>query len=129
MSCASILECQISYAQTQVLAELVDTVIVKRRTALQSDGAGGLMPSSGDGWSTIATIAGLLAPSRLSPTEQPIGTQINAPVRFNVYVEHGANVRAEDRLIIDSRTFEVEGISKTAVRAILDRIYAVELQK
>lgn len=129
MSCASILACQIAYAQTQALAELVDTVIVKRRSATQSDGAGGFMPSSGDGWTTLATIAGLLAPSRLSPAEMLMAAQINAPVRFNVYVAHGADVKAADRLVIDSRTFEVTGVSKTAARAILDRVYVVELQK
>lgn len=129
MSCPAVSDCDIDEIRTDAEAELVDPTIVKRRSATQSDGAGGFIPTTGDGWATLATIDGLLAPSRLSPAEMLMAGQINAPVRFNVYVAHGADVRAADRLVIDSRTFEVTGISKTAARAILDRIFVVELQK
>lgn len=129
MSCAPIVTGQIAAIQDQIEATLVDSVIVSRRTATVTDGAGGLKPSSGTGWTTVTTISGLLTVSRLSPRERDLGRQINAPVNYDVYVAHGANVRTEDRLIINSRTFEVQGIAKAETWAILDRIYAVELQK
>lgn len=129
MSCAPILTCQLAYIQTQAETSLTDSVIVSRRTAVESDGAGGFKPVTGDGWTTIATIPGLLQVSRRTPNERTLASQVISPVPYDVYLEHPTTVRAEDRLIIDSRTFEVEGIAKIDTLAILDKAYAVELQK
>lgn len=129
MSCTPILACQLAYIQTHAEANLTDSVAVSRRTATIADGAGGLKPTTGTGWTTVATIDGLLQVSRRTPNERALASQIISPVPFDVYFAHGEDVRAQDRLIIDSRTFEVEGIAKIDTLAILDKAYVVELQK
>lgn len=129
MSCSPVLDCQLTAIRAQAVTALVDSIIVKRKTALVADGAGGWKPASGDGWTTVATIDGLLTVSRRMPSEAQIASQIMAPVSYDVYVAHGSVVRAEDRLIIDSRMFECQGIAKAAAWAILDKLYCVELQK
>lgn len=129
MSCAPILTCQLAYIQTQAETALTDSVAVQRRTATVSDGAGGQKPTSGTGWTTVDTIDGLLQVSRRTPNERVLANQVLSPVPYDVYFAHGEDVRAQDRLTIDSRTFEVEGIAKIDTLAILDKAYVVELQK
>jgi hypothetical protein len=131
MSCPPYVACQITSAAAQAVAMLTDSVIVKRKTdaATDPDGAGGFKPVSGDGTETVATIDGLLTSPRRVSRERDIGSQVNAPVPFDVYLEHPTIVRSEDQLIINSRTFEVQGVSKLEAIATLDRAFCVELQK
>lgn len=130
MSCAPILACHLAYLQLEAVNALTDSVAVRRKTATTADGAGGLKPSSGDGWTTVATIAGLLTPvGRRSPSERLMADQIIAIADHYVYVAHGADVRAQDRLVIGTRTFESQGGAKGESVQVLDQISCVELQK
>lgn len=131
MSCQPYIDCQITAASAQAVAMLTDSVIVKRKTdaLTEPDGAGGLKPVSGDGTETVATIPGLLTSPRRTSRERDIASQVNAPVPFDIYLAHPTVVKAEDQLIINTRTFEVQGVSKLEAIATLDRAFCVELQK
>lgn len=131
MSAPPYLACQTTAAQAQAVAMLTDSVIVKRKTdaMTEPDGAGGLKPVSGDGSETVDTIAGLLTSPRRTARERGIADQIHAPVPYDVYLEHPTIVRSEDRLIINSRTFEVQGVMILEAIATLDKAQCVELHK
>lgn len=130
MSCVPVFPCQIAAVQAAAETALQDTVIVKRKTATQSDGAGHLKPTSGDGYTTIATVAGLLTPvGRRSPTERLFGEQTIALADHYVYVAHDTDIKPKDRLVIGTRTFEVQGTPRGEAVAILDQVSVVELQK
>lgn len=129
MTCKPFLDCQLTAVQGWSALSLTDAVIVKRKTAVTSDTAGHQKPTSGDGYTTIATIDGLLVATRRISTEREMATQIRAPVPYEIYFVHGRDVRSSDRLIVNSRTFEVQGISKVESTAILDKANCVELQK
>lgn len=130
MSCAPVFPCQITAAQTAALLQLADTVIIKRKTAVTSDGAGHLKPTSGDGWTTIGTVDGLLTPvGRRSPTERAFGDQTIGIADHYVYVAHNTDIKPKDKLIIGTREFEVQGTPRGEAIAILDQVSVVELQK
>ena len=128
MSCAIIDDCLMAGIQEAAENILVDSVQIRRRNAI-ADGAGGGKPASGDGWPTINTVAGLLVTASRTPRERSIAEQTNAPVPYEIYFAHETDVRSQDRLVINSRTFQVQGVAKDEAIAILDKAYCVEMQK
>lgn len=130
MSCEPVFPCQITAIQAQAVLALQDTVIIKRKTATQSDGAGHLKPTTGDGWTTVGTVAGLLTPvGRRSPTERGFAEQTIGIADHYVYVAHNTDIKPKDRLLIGTRQFEVQGTPRGEAVAILDQVSVVELQK
>lgn len=106
-----------------------DTIVIKRQTALQADGAGGWKPSSGSGWAIQDTVKGLLVSTILQPRERLVAAQINSPMQYTVFVAPGTDIRTRDRLVISNRTFEVQGRAAADAWSIRDRIYCTEIQK
>lgn len=127
MSC-EILDCILTAAGTALEASFTDSTVIKRPDNVTSDGAGGRKPSSGDGYSTIATVLGLLATTRWQPRERAIANQTTAVVIHKWYGPASTDIRNQDRIVVDGRTFEVQGISMDASGLPLEA-QVVELQK
>lgn len=125
---SSILPCQITAAQTALGATFTDSVIISRKTAVQSDGTGGRKATSGTGWTTVVTVLGLLTTTRLTPRERDVASQIKAPVPYSVFLPVGTDLRSQDRLVIAGRTFEVQGVAVAESIALAMKAYCSELQ-
>lgn len=112
MTYTPVLPCQLTAIGTDLEAQFTDSTIIQRATAVVSDGAGGYVVSSGTGWTTVATVLGLLTTTRFgSAQERPTTEQIAAAVNYKWYGPADTDVRQQDRLVIDGRTFEVRGIA------------------
>lgn len=94
-----------------MVASFTDSTQIRRKTAITADGAGGQKPTSGDGYSTVATVFGLLTTTRYQPQERGMANQVVAVVTYKWYGPAGTDIRQQDRVIVDSRTFEVKGVS------------------
>jgi head-tail adaptor len=104
-----------------LLASLPDTAQVRRATRV-SDGMGGTI----DTWTTIATVACRVSPSNTTPTEPAIANQVQDRVLWTLTLPAGTNVRADDRVVVGSRTFEVLGVLAPRSYELATRVVAVE---
>lgn len=109
--------------KTRQQAAMPDSCVVKRLTRA-SDGAGG----STESWATAATVACRYAPAR--GAEQQAAGKLAAVGVWTVTVPQGTDVRATDRLVIGTRTFEVvttaagsvDGAWETALRVLATEV-------
>lgn len=112
MSCSPVLDCQLAAIGSALEAQFNDSTQIRRVTAVTSDGAGGRKPTSGDGYSTIATVLGMLTTTRFGAAREDItANQVVAAVNHKWYGPATTDVRQQDRLVIDGRTFEVRGVA------------------
>lgn len=93
------------------------TAIIYRRADV-ADNMGGYDES----WSAVGTVTARLYPQKLEEREMVAGQQIISKSRWFVTMPNGTSVLAQDRIEMDSRTFEVTFVNndegyKTAVRA------------
>lgn len=114
MSSTPVLPCQLSAVGTALESQFTDVTEIQRMTAgaIIPDGAGGYMIGSGTGWTTVATVTGLLTTTRFGSAREALTTdQVAAAVNYKWYGPADTDVRQQDRLVIGSRTFEVRGIA------------------
>jgi head-tail adaptor len=81
---------------------LPDTAQVGRQ-ALVSDDAGGFSES----WSVVATVACRVSPGGLLPQERAVAERMGVVSSWVVTLPALTDVRAADRLVVGTRTFEV----------------------
>jgi len=93
---------EIEAMRTMQEAALPDTCTIKRRT-LTSDGQGGYTES----WSTVDTVNCRLSPATRLPEEIAQAGKLTGTTAWIVTLDHDADVTAEDRLEIGSKTLEV----------------------
>jgi head-tail adaptor len=101
---------------------LTETALVKRPT-LVSDSAGGYTETAAP---TAVTVACRVAPSR-SPAELALAERVSAVQGWMVTVPYATDVRATDRLIVGTRTFEVIGILGAETYETARRCVCVEI--
>ena len=87
--------------------------------------------TGGDGetvetWSTIATAACRVSPGR-GPIEQEIGARLTSVNFWIVALPVPTDVRADDRVLVGSRTFEVVGVMGPRTNEISRRVACVEV--
>lgn len=102
-------------ASVRTLAEraLPETCAITRNTPVE-DAYGGETES----WATAATVAARIAPTGQTPAERSIADQVQTAVTASIVLPQSADVRAGDRLVIGSRTFEVQGVVKPSLAAV-----------
>jgi len=91
-------------------------VVIQRHT-LTRDAMGGFTES----WAAIGTAIGRIYPQNNQQSEAVAGNRIGSETRWNATFPVGTDVTAEDRLLYQSRTWEVKGVNndemwQTAVR-------------
>lgn len=112
MSCPPVLDCQLTAIAADMVASFADSTQIRRQTAVTSDGTGGQKATSGDGWTTVATVLGMLTTTRFGSAREDVGAdQIMAAVNYKWYGPATTDVRQQDQLLIDGRTFEVRGVA------------------
>ena len=92
------------------------TVIIQRHT-LTRDSMGGFAES----WAAVGTVIGRIYPQNNQRNEFIAGERVEAETRWNATFPVGTDVTAQDRLLYQSRTWEVVGVNndemwQTAVR-------------
>ncbi len=101
---------------------LTETALVKRRV-LTTDSAGGQTAT----WpSTTVTTTCRVAPSR-TPVEQILADRVAAVQGWTVTLPYGTDVRAQDRLYVGSRVFEVIGVLAAETFETARRCVCVEI--
>jgi hypothetical protein len=68
-----------------------------------------------------------VSPRGQTPNEREIAGQIRAPYDFIVTLPYGQDVKPKDRIVIGTRTFEVQGIAARSWE-ISRRVHCTELQ-
>lgn len=96
---------ELAAMRATVEASLPDTAQVQRRT-LTPDNAGGHVET----WSTLVTVPCRIAPAGRSPDERVIAERLTTTTLFTVTLPAFSDVRANDRLVVGSRTFDVLGV-------------------
>lgn len=90
---------------------------VIQRATLARDAYGGYA----EAWVALGTVDCRVYPRERETRERETGGQVMSPSRWDVTAPFGTDVKAEDRWLIDGRTFLVEGVNSgqgymTAVR-------------
>jgi len=91
--------------RTTLNSSLPDTAQIKRKT-LTSDNAGGYT----EAWNTVATVACRVSPTGQLPQERVIAERLTATSIWTLTLPALTDVRAEDRIAVGARTFEVVGV-------------------
>lgn len=101
-----------------IQADYMPQTGVIQRSSLVRDAMGGYSET----WAAVGTVACRVYPRERETREMTSGgAQIISPTRWDVTAPYGTDVTAGDRWLIDSRTFQVEGVNNgegyaTAVR-------------
>lgn len=103
-------------------ASLPDTATVARATTV-SDGAGGRTET----WATVATTRCRVAPGGNLPAERIVADRVKSTVVWSVTLPATVDVRATDRVLVGTRTFEVIGVLAPRSFGVLARVVAVEV--
>jgi SPP1 family predicted phage head-tail adaptor len=82
-----------------------ETARISRATPT-ADGQGGVT----DAWATVAAVSCYVTAMRTQAAEGVVADQLQGRVGFYVYLPHDADVRAQDRLVVGTRTYEVLGV-------------------
>src|SRR5689334_12884479 len=94
---------QIASMRATLAGVLSETAQIQRRT-LTSDSAGG----NSETWATIATVGCRHEPFGRRQDEPIIAERLTSVVRWMISMPNGTDAQAKDRILIGSRTFEVE---------------------
>ena len=81
---------------------LPGTAVISRNSPT-SDGMGGWT----DAWAAVGTVLGRLAPASASGAERMVADRITGEDAWVITLPQGTDVTERDRVVIDSRTFEV----------------------
>ena len=99
-----------------------DSVVVHRYTTV-SDGMGG----NTETWAAVGTVTGRLAPAGRAGAEGIIAERLTAAEPWVVTVPVTTTVYERDRLVVGTRTFEVEYINEHAAWETARRCYGYEV--
>ena len=106
-------------AMRSVEEEIMSSTCVIERATYAADGMGGRTET----WAAIGTVACDLYPQRRIEREKAMGGQIASASLWFVTVPTTTSVLARDRLLIDSRTFEVTFVPNNA-----DHLTALQIE-
>ena len=93
---------ELSAMRTVQNETLPGTAVISRNSPT-SDGMGGWT----DAWAAVGTVDGRVAPASESGAERLVAERITAEDAWVITLPHDTDVTARDRIVIDSRTFEV----------------------
>lgn len=107
---------ELSWMRTEQNRALPGTAVIERAT-LTSDGMGGYTET----WAAVGTVSGRLMPRDAQSQEMLAGGEITSLQRWWMTLPHGTDVKEQDRISWNGRTFEVIGVGndesyQTAVR-------------
>lgn len=107
----------LSALQTLAASLRTDTATISRPSRA-SDGQGGWV----DTFASAGTVAVYLTPMRQQPTEGIVAERLQGRVGYYAYVPAGTDVRATDRLSINSISYEVLGVQAPATLQVHVRV-------
>ena len=92
------------------------TIVIQRHTLAQDS-----MHGFSETWAAVGTVVGRIYPQNSQRSEYVTGERVGAETRWDATFPVGTDVTAEDRLLYQSRTWEVVGVNndemwQTAVR-------------
>lgn len=106
-------------------AAMPDTCVISRPTLSQND-----IGEETSSYATSSTVACRLAARTAASydTERTIGDQWSAFHRWDLTVPYGTDIQTTDRVVIGSRTFEIDSVDAGASYATAIRALVTEIQ-
>ena len=101
---------------------LPDTVVIWRYTS-SSDSMGGVTET----WAAAGTVSGRLSPAGRAGQEAIIAERLTAAEPWVITVPQGTTVYERDRMVVGTRTFEIEYINEHAAWETARRCYGYEV--
>lgn len=100
---------------------LPDTVTIQRVTISMTTGGGWT-----ESWATLTTTCGRLGRQNTQPREGESGGKLKVEQLYDLTLPHDTTIEEDDRVVIDSRTYEINKITrptnKTALRCIVSEV-------
>jgi SPP1 family predicted phage head-tail adaptor len=107
---------------TVSIGELRERIRIDTPSAITRDSIGGIV----EGWTVLATVWAKVAP--MSAGEQYRRQQIQASASWRVTIRYRSDVKAQNRVVWQGRTFEVKGVTSPDLHKRFLELACEELQ-
>ncbi len=101
---------------------LAGTAVIQRKTNTR-DSSGGWS----EAWAAVGTVACRVSPMDLPATERLIADRLTLTAPWSITVPALTDVTVQDRLVVDSHTYEVTRVLGPRTEELLRRVYCSEV--